>query len=87
MKNYKRLFKISTILTSLGIFFMTMMMFIVLVYHKDLDDVVKNPFSNVFLRAPMWLILMAVTFIPGISGLIYANKLKSKAMEEALRID
>jgi len=87
MKNYKRLFKISMILTSMGIFFMTMMVFIVLVYHKDLDDVVKNAFSNVFLRAPMWLILMAICYIPGIAGLVYANKLKSKAMEEALRID
>lgn len=87
MKNYKRLFKISMILTSMGIFFMTMMMFIVLVYSKDMDDVLKNPFSKLFLRYPMWLILMLVCYVPGLSGLVYANKLKSKAREEALRID
>jgi len=87
MKNYKRLFKISMILTSMGIFFMTMMVFIVLVYSKDMEDVVKNPFSNVFLRYPMWLILSIASYIPGFAGLFYANKVKTKAMEESLRID
>lgn len=87
MKNYKRLFKIAMVITSLGLFFMTMMIFIVLVYRKDMDDVMKNPFSKVFLRYPMWLILSLVCFIPGISGLVYANNLKSKAREEALKID
>lgn len=87
MKNYKRLFKISTILTSMGIFFMTMMVFIVLVYSKDMDDVVKNPFSNVFLRYPLWLILAIASYIPGLTGMFYANKLKTKAREEALKID
>ncbi len=87
MKNYKRLFKISMFLTSMGIFFMTMMVFIVLVYSKDMDDVVKNPFSNVFLRYPMWLILAIVCYIPGLSGMFYSNKLKTKEKEESLRID
>lgn len=87
MKNYKRLFKISMILTSMGIFFMTMMIFIVLVYAKDMEDVVKNPFSNVFLRYPMWLILAIVSYIPGFVGMFYANKLKTKANEESLKID
>jgi len=87
MKNYNRLFKISTVLTSMGIFFMTMMVFIVLVYAKDMEDVVKNPFSNVFLRYPMWLILSIASYIPGFLGLFYASKLKAKAREESLRID
>lgn len=87
MKNYNRLFKISMTITSLGIFFMTMMVFIVLVYSKDMDDVVKNPFSNVFLRYPLWLILSIACFIPGLSGMFYANKLKNKAREESLKID
>ena len=87
MKNYKRLFKIAMVFTSLGIFFMTMMIFIILVYTKDMDDVMKNPFSRVFLRYPMWLILCLVCYVPGISGLVYANSLKAKAREEALRID
>ena len=87
MKNYNRLFKISMVLVSLGIFFMTMMIFIVLVYTKDLDDVVKNSFSNVFLRYPMWLILAIVMYIPGFIGMFFANKFKTKAREEALRID
>ena len=87
MKNYKKLFKISMILTSMGIFFMTMMVFIVLVYSKDMDDVVKNSFSNVFLRYPLWLILAVVSYIPGLSGMAYANKLKTKAKEESLKID
>ena len=87
MKNYKRLFKISMVLTSMGIFFMTMMIFIVLVYSKDMDDVMKNSFSNVFLRYPMWLILAIVSFIPGLSGMFYATKLKNKAREESLKID
>ncbi len=87
MKNYKRLFKISMVLTSLGIFFMTMMIFIVLVYSKDMDDVMKNSFSKVFLRYPMWLILAIASFIPGLSGMVYANKLQSRAREESLKID
>ena len=87
MKNYKRLFKISMFLTSLGIFFMTMMIFIVLVYSKDMDDVMKNSFSKIFLRYPMWLILAIASFIPGLSGMVYATKLQRIAKEEALKID
>ncbi len=87
MKNYKRLFKISMVLTSLGIFFMTMMIFIVLVYSKDMDDVMKNSFSKIFLRYPMWLILAIASFIPGLSGMVYATKLQRIAKEEALKID
>ena len=64
MKDYKRLFKIATVLASMGLFFMTMMIFIVLVYTKDMDQVVKNPFSKVFLRYPLWLILALASFIP-----------------------
>lgn len=87
MKNYKRLFKISMILVSLGIFFMTMMVFIVLVYTKDMNNVVKNPFSNVFLRYPMWLILMLACYIPGFIGMYFANKSKEAARIESLKID
>ena len=87
MKNYKRLFKISMFLTSLGIFFMTMMIFIVLVYRKDYDDVEKNAFSNVFLKFPLWLTLSIVCYIPGLSGMFYSTKLKAKAREESLKID
>ena len=87
MKNYKRLFKISMILTSLGIFFMTMMIFIVLVYTKDMHNVVKNPFSNVFLRYPMWLTLMLASYIPGFIGMYFANKWKEEARIESLKID
>ena len=87
MKNYKRLFKISMVLTSLGIFFMTMMIFIVLVYSKDMDDVMKNPFSKVFLRYPLWLILAIASFIPGLYGMFYASKLNNIAREESLKID
>ena len=89
MKNYKRLFKIAMVFTSLGIFFMTMMFFIILVYTKDLDDVNADPtgFSQVFLTWRMWFIGMIVCYVPGISGLVYANKLKTKAREEALKID
>jgi hypothetical protein len=86
MKDYKKLFKISMVLTSIGIFFMTMMIFIILVYTKDKDDVMKDPFSRVFLRWPMWFIGMMVCYIPGISGLVIANKRKAEAMEEALKI-
>ena len=87
MKNYKALFKIAMVLTSMGIFFMTMMVFIILVYAKDMDDVMKNPFSKVFLRYPLWLILAIACYIPGIGGLVYSNSLKAKAREEALKID
>ncbi len=87
MKNYKRLTKISMVLTSFGIFFMTMMIFIVLVYSKDMDDVMKNSFSKIFLRYPMWLILAIASFIPGLSGMVYATKLQRIAKEEALKID
>ena len=89
MKNYKMLFKIATIITALGMFFMTMMIFIILVYTKDLDDVRADPtgFSQVFLVWPTWFIGMTVCYIPGIAGLIYANSLKQKAKEESLRID
>lgn len=87
MKNYNRLFKIAMVLTSMGIFFMTMMIFIVLVYKKDYDDVEKNAFSNVFLKFPLWLTLAIVCYVPGLSGLAYANRLKNKAREESLKID
>jgi len=71
----------------MGMFFMTMMTFIILVYSKDMDDVMKNSFSRLFLRYPMWLILMMACYIPGISGLVYATKLKENARMEALKID
>ena len=87
MKNYKRLFKLSMVLTSLGIFFMTMMIFIVLVYKRDYPDIEKNAFSNVFLKFPLWLALAIACYIPGLSGMYYANKLKEKAREESLKID
>jgi|GEM_PF-2488050 len=88
MKNYKRLFKWAMAFTALGMLFMTIMIFILLVYTgNSYDDVMRTAFSRVFLRFPMWMILMFVFYIPGISGLVYANSLKKKAMEEALRID
>lgn len=86
MKDYKKLFKISMVFTSIGIFFMTMMMFIILVYTKDKDDVMRDPFSRVFLRWPMWFIGMVVFYVPGISGLVIANKKKREAIAQALEI-
>ncbi len=87
MKDYKKLFKISMVFTSLGIFFMTMMMFIILVYTKDKEDVMRDPFSSIFLRWPVWFILMTVCYIPGISGMVIANKKKREAIAKALEID
>ena len=88
MKNYKRLFKIGMTFTALGIGFMTMMMFVIMVYTgNSYDDVMKTAISRLLLRWPLWAILSAAFYIPGISGLVYANKLKRKAYEEAMRID
>ena len=88
MKNYNKLFKWATAFSALGMLFMTIMIFVLLVYTgNSYDDVLKTAFSRLFLRWPMWFILMWVFYIPGISGLIYASSLKKKAYEEAMKID
>lgn len=88
MKNYNRLFKWATVLTAAGMLFMTIMMFVLLVYTgNSYDDVLKTSFSRLFLRWPMWFVLMLAFYIPGISGLFYANSLKKKAYAEAMKID
>ncbi|MBN2558665.1 MAG: hypothetical protein JXB33_07935 [Clostridia bacterium] len=89
MKNYNRIFKIAVILSSMAIFFSTMMMFVLLVYKKDMEDIMADPtgLSQLILRWPLWGISALVCLIPGIGGLVYGNKLKEKAREEALRID
>ncbi|MFO7611739.1 MAG: hypothetical protein R6W99_04535 [Clostridia bacterium] len=89
MKNYNRIFKIAVIFSSLAIFFSTMMMFVLLVYRKDMEDIMADTtgLSQLILRWPLWGILAFVSIIPGIGGLVYGNKLKEKAREESLRID
>ncbi|MBN1623899.1 MAG: hypothetical protein JW903_05990 [Clostridia bacterium] len=88
MKNYKTLFRWATVLASLGFLFMTIMLFVQLVYTgNSYDDVLQTAFSRVFLRWPMWFILMIAFYIPGFAGLFYANNLKKKAYAEAMKID
>lgn len=88
MKNYNRLFKFAIAFSALGMLFMTIMVFVLLVYTgNSYDDVMKTAFSRVFLRWPMWFVLMLVFYIPGLSGLFYANSLKKKAYEEHMKID
>ncbi len=88
MKNYNRLFKWATGFAAAGMLFMTIMFFVLLVYTgNSYDDVMKTAFSRLFLRWPMWFVLMLVGYIPGISGLFYASSLKKKAYAEQLRID
>lgn len=86
MKDYRRLFKIATVFMALGIFFMTMLAFIVLVYTKDYEDVMRDPFSAIFLRWPIWTVLMTICYIPGITGLVIANRRRNEAIAEHLRI-
>jgi len=88
MKNYNKLFKWATALSALGMLFMTIMIFVLLVYTgNSYDDVMATAFSRLFLRWPMWFVLMLVFYIPGFAGFFYANSLKKKAYEEAMRID
>lgn len=88
MKNYKRLFKIAMSFTSVGFAFMTVMMFVIMVYTgNSYDDVMKTAVSRLTLRWPLWAILSLAFYIPGISGMFYANKLKREAHAEAMRID
>jgi len=82
-RDYKKLFKIGTIISGIAFFCMTMMFFVLIVYSKD-DLVFQiNPGLVWF----TWAIPSAILYAIGIPILITANNIKTKEREEALRID
>lgn len=80
---YQTMFKIGTILSSIGFFCMTMMFFVIIVYTKDELTYAVNP----ELKPLTWMIPMLVFYLIGIPIVAFANKKKRLEREAMLRID
>ncbi|MCK5812226.1 MAG: hypothetical protein KAG94_04965 [Clostridiales bacterium] len=80
---YQTMFKIGTIITSIGFFCMTMMFFVVIVYTKDELTYAVNP----GLKPLTWMIPAFLLYVMGIPTLVFANKKKAAERAEMLKID
>ncbi|MFO7636280.1 MAG: hypothetical protein R6W96_03125 [Clostridia bacterium] len=73
--DYNLVLKISIVLASLAFAVMTFGFFILIVYVRE-----GWPWG-------IYFIISGLLYIPGISGIVWGNQLKTKARVEALRID
>lgn len=94
MKDYKKLFKIGTVITGLGFFSMTMMFFVLIVYAKDFKVSEILEADRAALKISLfpelqpwpWLIGFVVLYAIGIPLIIRATNLKQIERIDSLKI-